>query len=544
MVRKFAILLFITLLCVSVKADEMKCTFILNDRALDVKIDVPQNNFDKTSFTVSDWAGETNYAENIYRVAAKDKSGKQFAVEKTGARTWTVANAKKPFELSYTVVAQKDSFMGDNVRSHFHPTIFKNYAFLWGMTFLLFPEAKELLAAPVKLQVITNEYANYYSNFTGKAASFDDLSEYFLAAGDYRVVEKNIGGRRVKFLLEGKDWKFTDEEFTDAVSRIMDAQVKYMGFSPSNDDLLVTLTEGTPNSKGGTVVKNVISVYPNPQTGINDFETLKLISHEHFHFFNGNYWREASGKKEGYYKWMSEGFTEYYAGLTLYRENLITEKEFVAWLNKLLLDYQTNPYAQTATAAVLAEKYWESQNYNRLPYIKGALIGFLSDLRVRQNNPGKQIDDLMRYLIGKTDRKKGYTDALLLGGFDAVMQKNNQQFFDEYILGARVLPVTEVLKVSGIATAENPTDVFDFGFKTESGKLERGAKIKELTTPSAIEAGLKIDDEIRGYSYQGGKPQEQASFTVQRGAENLTFKYYPKKSLNILQIDENARIPR
>jgi len=544
MVRKFAILFFITLFCLSVKA-EIKCVLNLNDRALDVRIDVPKSELEKTSFTVSDWAGETNYAENIYRVTAKDENDKQFTVEKTGARTWTVSNAKKAFELSYTVVAQKDSFMGNNVRSHFHPTIFKNYAFLWGMTFLLFPDAKELLAAPVKLEVIPNEYANYYSNFTEKAASFDDLSEYFLAAGDYRTVEKNIGGRKVKFLLQGKNWKFTDEEFTGAVSRIMDAQVRYMGFSPSSDDLLVTLTEGTPDSKGGTVVRNVISVYPDPQSGINDFYTLKLISHEHFHFFNGNYWHDAGDKREGYYKWMSEGFTEYYAGLTLYRENLITEKEFVAWLNRALLQYQINPHAQTATSEILAEKYWDSQDYNELPYAKGALIGFLTDLQIRQKTSDKkQIDDLMRLLMSKTDKQKGYTDALLLSGFDAVLQSDNRQIYDDYMLGARFLPVAEVLKTSGIAVSEQTTEIFDLGFTTENGKMERGTRIKEVTTQSAIDAGLKSGDELRGFSINYRQPQKEVSVTVGRGGENLTIKYFPKKTAKILQIDENAKIPR
>jgi predicted metalloprotease with PDZ domain len=398
---------------------------------------------------------------------------------------------------------------------------------------------------PVKLEIKPNEYANYYTNFEAKADSFDNLSELFVAAGDYRVVEKTIGGRRVKFLLQGKNWKFTDEEFTGAVSKIIEAQVRYMGFSPSKDNLLITLTEGTPSSRGGTVVKNVISVYPNPQVGLQDFDTLKLISHEHFHFWNSNLWHVAGDKKEGYYKWMSEGFTEYYAGLTLFRENLITEKEFVAWLNRALLQYQINPHAQTATAEILAEKYWESQDYNNLPYAKGALIGFLTDLQIRQKTAGKrQIDDLMQLLMNRTDLKKGYDDKLLLAGFDAVSQTDNRAFYNDFMLGARPLPVVEVLKNSGIIASEQPKDVFEVGFTTENGKLERGARVKQVTSQSAIDAGLKAGDELRGFSVAYGKPQEQATFTIQRGEQNLQIKYFPKKTIDVVQIDENARIPR
>jgi predicted metalloprotease with PDZ domain len=546
-INKIITVIFVALFCYQARAQSGEFNLHLNltDRAMDVKIEVPASKFDKTSFSLSDWAGQQNYAENIYRVAAKDKSGNALTIEKPDARTWVVVNAKKDFDLSYTVVSQKDSFMGNNVRNHFHPTIFKDYAFLWGMTFLLFPDEKEILRLPVKLEIKPNEYASYYTNFEGKADSFDDLSELFVAAGDYRVVPKTIGGRSVKFLLQGKNWKFTDEQFTGAVSQIIEAQIKYMGFSPSKENLLITLTEGTLASKGGTVVKNVISVYPNPQAGLQDFETLKLISHEHFHFFNGNYWHESEGKKEGYYKWMSEGFTEYYAGLTLFRENLITEKDFIAWLNRILLQYRINPFAQTATAEIMAEKYWESQDYNRLPYVKGALIGFLTDLEIRQKTANKkQIDDLMRLLMSKTDLKKGYDDKLLLANFDAVSQTSNQQFYNDFVLGARALPVTEVLKNSGLIASEQPKEIFELGFTTEGGKLERGARIKEVTTQNAIDAGLKPGDEFSGFSVAYGKTQEQATFTVQRGNETLTFKYFPKKTINVLQIDENAKIPK
>jgi predicted metalloprotease with PDZ domain len=546
-INKFITVLFIVLFTLSARAQagEINCTLNLTDRSLDVKIEVPANNSEKTSFGLSDWGGQANYAENIYRVAARDKNGNALTTEKTDARTWVIGNAKKAFELTYTVVSQKGSFMGDDVRNHFHPTIFKDYAFLWGTTFLFHPAEKEIAAMPVRLRIIPNEYKNYYSNFEGKADSFSELSDLFVAAGDYRVAEKTIGGRSVRFLVQGRNWKFTDEQFSDTVSKIIEAQIKYMGFSPSKENLLITLNEGTPANQGGTVVKNVISVYPNPQAGLQDFETLKLVAHEHFHFFNGNYWHDSGDKKEGYYKWMSEGFTEYYAGLTLFRENLIPEKQFVAWLNRLLLEYQTNPHAQTATAEILAEKYWESQDYNKLPYIKGALIAFLTDLQIRQKTAGKkQIDDLMRLLIGKTDLKRGYDDNLLLANFDAVSNTDNRQFYDDFMLGARFLPVAETLKVSEIMVSEVPHEVFELGFSTENGKLERGARIKQITSQSALDAGLKPGDELRGFSFQYGRPQEQATFTIQRGSETLPVKYFPKKTISILQIDENARIPR
>lgn len=526
---------------------EVKCSLVLKDRMLDVKLEIPADKFDKTGFSLSDWAGQNNYIENIYRLSATGKNGDSLPLEKTGDRTWTVMNRRQAFDLTYTVVSQKDNFMGNNVRNHFHPTLLKNYASLWGSSFLLYPDEKEIAALPVKLQIIPNEYGNIYSNFEKGADSFEDLSEFFFAAGDYRAVKKTVGGRNIQFILQGKNWKFTDEQFIDVVSRIIEAQVKYMGFYPaSSETLLVTLNEGTANSQGGTVVKNVVSVYPNPQNPLQNFDILKLISHEHFHNWNNSYLHEAAGKSEGYYKWLSEGFTEYYAGLTLYREGLISEREFTSWLNDILLEYQLNPVALTATADILAENYWKSNDYNRLPYVKGTLIALLTDLQIRQKNPGKkQIDDFMRLMIKDTDKVKGYDDALILKSLDALEQGGNRKFYDDYILGAGLLPIVDVLKNSGILVTEKPRDVFDLGFTTESGKLERGVKIKQVAPDSnAFKAGLKEGDRIMSLSVNYGRPQIEAAIGVQRETETSQIRFYPKKSKNVLQIDENSVLPK
>ncbi|MEZ5424708.1 MAG: PDZ domain-containing protein [Pyrinomonadaceae bacterium] len=543
----FLISALLTLSARSQTTRQIGLSIDIRDRSLDVKIEVPANDLDKTAFSLSDWAGQDNYAENIYRVSAREKAGgRALTTGKTGARTWTIENAKKAFELSYTVVSQKNSFMGDNVRNHFHPTLFRDYVFLWGAAFLFFPDQKETADLPVKLRIAPNEYGRVYANFGDRADSFNDLNDLLIAAGDYQPVEKKIGGRDVTFLIQGKNWKFTGQEFAETVAGIIAAQVRYMGFSPSNDKLLITLNEGTPFSKGGTVVKNVISVYPNPQSELKDFDNLKLIAHENFHFWNGNYWHSDGKKPEGYYKWMSEGFTEYYSGLTLYREGLIDEREFVGWLNQLLLEYQTNPVALTATAEVLGENYWKSRDYNRLPYVKGALIALLIDIIVRQKtSEKKQIDDLMKLMIEKTDSQTGYNDELLLNNLNQLTGTGNRRFYDDFIIGAKFLPITETLKSSGITAAETPRQVFELGFSIEGGRFERGVRVKEVISGSNAEkAGLKPGDQLNGFSIGFGNPEEEAKFNVQRGEEKLDIKFFPRKTADILQIDPNAKFPK
>lgn len=550
-VHFFILPMLIGILAISASAQsarrEIDCQLSLDDRLLEVKMTIPASKPAKTGFRISDWAGVNNYADNIYRVRATDARGNNLALEKSDERTWTVAGNGRAFTLSYQVVSQKESFMGNNTRGHFHPTLFRDYAFLWGATFLLLPTNDEIAELPVNFKATPGSYRVLYSNFDGRVKSFNDFSDLFLAAGNYRAARRIVAGRNVQFIIQGDKWKFTDEQFVDTVSKIIAAQVGYMGFYPADkENLLVTLNEGTPTSAGRTVVKNVISIYPDTQLPLDDPITLGLITHEHFHIWNNDYLKDAGDKQEGYYKWLSEGFTDYYSLLTLYREGIIDAKTFTAQINQTLLKYQRNPTALSATNAVLAENYWKSRDYNRLPYQKGAVIALLFDLQIRkQTNGQKNIDDFMRLLIKNAVPLKGYTDKIVLETLNAVTGTYNQSFYDEYVTGAKLLPIIETLSASNLLAKETPLEVFDQGFTTVSGRIERGAIVKEVAADSnAARAGLLPGDELRNYSFNSGEPQTEAEFTVRRADKAVELKYYPRRTQNIIQIDSQAVIPK
>lgn len=526
---------------------EIYCHLALDDRMLEVKMAIPASKQAKTEFKVSDWAGVDNYADNIYRVRATDAGGNNLALEKTDERTWTVTGSGRPFTLSYEVVSQKESFMGSNSRGQFQPTLFRDYAFLWGATFLLHPTADELAELPVNLKITPGSYRISYSNFEGRVKSFNEFSDLFLAAGNYRAERRVIAGRRVQFIIQGDKWKFTDKQFIDTVSKIIAAQVGYMGFYPADkENLLVTLTEGTPTSAGGTVVKNVISIYPDAQLPLDDPITLGLITHEHFHVWNNDYLKDAGDKQEGYYKWMSEGFTEYYSLLTLYREGIIDAESYTGQINQTLLKYQRNPAAFSATSQMLAENYWKSRDYNRLPYQKGAVVALLFDLQIRkQTSSRKNIDDFMRLLIKKAVPLKGYTDKIVLETLNEVTGTDNQRFFDDHVTGAKLLPVVETLAASNLSAKETRLEVFDQGFSTVSGRIERNAIVKEVAADSnAARAGLLPGDELQGYSLNFGDPQTEAEFNIKRGAKFIDLKYYPRRTQDIIQIDPQTVLPK
>lgn len=523
------------------------CQLSLNNGRLEVRMTIPAGRQTKTGFRISDWAGVSNYAENIRQVRATDTKGVNLPIEKTDDRTWIVSGDGRAFTLSYEVVSQKESFMGTKPRENFHPTLFRDYAFLWGQTFLLQPVEDEISELPVNLKITPGGYGVLYSNFGKRVKSFNEFSDLFLAAGNYRASRRVVAGRNVQFIIQGDKWKFTDEQFIDTVSKIIAAQVRYMGFYPARkENLLVTLNEGTPTSAGGTVVKNVISIYPDTLLPLDDPITLGLITHEHFHVWNNDYLKDAGDHKEGYYKWLSEGFTEYYSQLTLYREGIVDAKKFTSQINQLLLRYQRNPAALSATSESLSENYWKSRDFNTLPYQKGAVVALLFDQQIRQQTAGrKNIDDFMRLLIKNAVPLKGYTDKIVLETLNEVTGADNRLFYADYVNGAKKLPIIEVLAAANLVAKEMPLEVFDQGFTTSTGRIERNAIIKEVFPDSnAARAGLLPGDELRGYSFDSGDPQIEAEFTVQRGEKSVVLKYYPRRVENIIQIDSQTVLPK
>ena len=172
-----------------------------------------------------------------------------------------------------------------------------------------------------------------------------------------------------------------------------------------------------------------------------------FLAHELFHFWNG---QQMRGNERDNRQWFSEGFTEYYANLTLVREGLIGEDLFIKKIEKHLAMYLFFRSAPAFNGVSLV-KAGERKGFNRpAVYNGGWTVAFCLDQIIREKTSGrKSLDDFMTTMYRKFGAKPyRYDDIVETAGETAGTDLT--EFFAEFVAGTHTMPVKEHLKKYGL----------------------------------------------------------------------------------------------
>src|SRR3569832_420287 len=170
-------------------------------------------------------------------------------------------------------------------------------------------------------------------------------------AGDFQVVECNRGTNPVYIAIRG-EWPFSTDEFVNLIEQIFISQRCFWNDYEFPYYLVSVIPIDAEGSTGGTALTNTFSLFLG-DTRFSKDEFLKhlawLISHEHFHTWNGI--KISSSEPEGSMYWFSEGFTEYYAVKLNHKNGIMSQNDYVDHINELLIDYFSSPvhYASNET---------------------------------------------------------------------------------------------------------------------------------------------------------------------------------------------------
>jgi predicted metalloprotease with PDZ domain len=234
-----------------------------------------------------------------------------------------------------------------------------------------------------------------------------------------------------------------------------------------------------------------------------------------------------------------EGFTEYYSGATLFREGLLDGAGFAEFLNGLILEYAENREVLRTTLDQLSSQHWRDRDHQRIPYVRGALLGLLMDLQLRKK--GKSLDDYMRAMLPQ----RNYGLAELRRTWVSLAGKEGAAFWDRYIPTAEALPFASVLRSAGVAFDERPTPIFELGFATDKLGIEKNARVMSVEPGSNAEkAGIRVGDSLQGFSVNHGDTTKQAKFNVLRGEERVSVSYLPVTSRTVVQVSDSLALLR
>ncbi|HKY60457.1 MAG TPA: PDZ domain-containing protein [Gemmatimonadota bacterium] len=260
---------------------------------------------------------------------------------------------------------------------------------------------------------------------------------------------------------------------------------------------------------------------------------LSVTAHELFHAWNVKRIRPAALWPYDYsapqltrLHWVTEGVTAYYDMLVLARAGLIPPEAYYESVAGNIQALQSSPGRKTTSASLASLTSWFSGYGSGNPnqsisfYTKGALLGLLLDLRIRDATDGERsLDDVLRWLWEEYYLEdRGYPEDGFQAAVEAVAGRSFEEFFARYVHGTEELPYDSTLAIVGLGAREEadparPASTLGLRTGTEDGKL---VVTNVLPASPALEAGLMRDDVLVAI---GGDPVGAAEEVQQALAE-------------------------
>jgi len=487
------------------------------DRGFDVRAEFPvPAGTDTLRVALPVWAPGSyeimNFARYVHGFTATGPDGRPLFWDKADQSTWRIATGGSnrvvvEFRTDPDSVALELSRVG------------RDFAYFNGTNLFLYPvgvgfdfPADVRLDVPAGWNIATGltpagEPGRY------RAASYHDLVDSPTFLGRFAFDSVVVDGRPIRLALypESALTPAVWDSVADALRRIVATEDAIMGGPPFSDyTVLVYEPAADLEWAGGLEHRNsqldIIGedfFATDPRRGVLGDFTRPLLAHEFFHLWNVKRLRPAAMWPYDYAHaqvtpllWWSEGVTDYYADVALARGGLWNAQQFVAAINadvEEVEDAAEVVSAEDASVDTWIHPTWvdEAQYY----YPKGALLGLMLDIRLREATQGRHsLDDVMRGLLADFWRRgRGFTTADLLdairpwyGGVD--------EFYAKYVRGREPLPYDSVLPRGGIAVTrhEERTPLVGVG----TGKAEGGGVLVTEVLPGSLAdvAGVQAGD--------------------------------------------------
>lgn len=286
--------------------------------------------------------------------------------------------------------------------------------------------------------------ANSYGRGTVQnfRASLQELKDSIFAGGDFRVKTQRVQGGDVTVAIRGKDWKFADDYFFNLVAQMVGFERVFWNphakFPPFFVMLVPTADEeGFFHGMGKT---NGFGMWLPHTTGATTF-VKTTVAHEMMHAYTPGPLSDLDPPQ-----WYCEGFTDYYAALLCMKNGVISQSEFLDFINFRLKRYYRSKIKNLTETEESAHRFDSDDNFN-LPYWRGTLLAMKWDTRIRKLSGGKKtLTDALRLAMSEARKKqlpKG--EAGVLQAIRAVYPPGVDAEVDKYIhKGETIEPDSEI----------------------------------------------------------------------------------------------------
>lgn len=435
-----------------------------------------------------------DFDQSISHVVAKDQEGDVLKIDSAKRRQWRVRVPANTTHLTFDYdLAAKDTDYG-----FFGSSLKEKLGYINGSSAFMYVEGQKSapcllqMRLPARWKVAT---ALPSSTLEGaeptdfQAKDYDELVDSPLQFGKFETFSFKVQEKTIECALVGSH-QANIPDLTSTLRRVVQAGSELFGSLPFERYLFIFHCGGE-GFDGGLEHRNstVIHTRGALQDG-NDDEILSTISHEFLHLWNVKRIRPANLGPFDYTQavrttsvWFAEGVTDYYALVLLVRSGQRSSSWFVQTINDRIRELDSTPARRWVSLEEASFKAWEggSMGFGGLSYyLKGSLIGFYFDVRLRSLSQNRvSLDDVMRRLnqeYGESDR--GYPEDAILQTLNEIAKSDLTVEYNAYVRGTKEIPWEEVMARAGLKLERQMQGFLGVGFASD----------KEEDAPSLIDA--------------------------------------------------------
>lgn len=443
----------------------------------------------------------SDFGKFVSSFKAYAKNGDTLAVEKMDVNRWKISNANRLDKITYWVDDSFDTPKREDVLFEPGGTNIEE-----GKNFLLntfgfigyFGGMKQL---PYQLNI--NKPKGFYGSTPLKATATSDSLDTFELPNYVDLADSplmynrpdttvlNLGETEVLVSVYSPSGRVTSPPIASTVKSILEAQRSYLGGTLPVDKyaFLIYVPERVGKSGSfGALEHSYSSVYFLPEMPEAQFSSTirDVAAHEFFHIVTplnihseeiGNF--DFINPKMSKHLWLYEGVTEYFASHVQAYEGLYDTDTFLEKLREYILTskaYYNDTLPFTQMSAGVLDKY--EKEYGNV-YQKGALIGLVLDIKLRELSQGKYgLRNLMLDLSKTYGKQNAFKDEELFDKITEMTYPEIREFFAKHVEGSEPLPLEATFQSVGItyepvATREIVSyGGFAPGFDEETGKIK------------------------------------------------------------------------
>ena len=459
-----------------------------------------------------------DFAKNVIAVKASSQSGELIPIRAVDKTTWEFRPGHGWVTLDYDIILDEPGPFGAQFNSHhaffnlaevlMYPTNGRDFPI--ALRFERTPPNWKLATALPSLSVPATQPSGPSGHLL-HAASYDRLVDGPCELGEFTESDFEQGGTKYRVVIDAAAGDYDAAKLVESLKKITAAETEWMHDRPFETYVFIYHFPRGP--AGGGMEHAYSTAIDHSADDLKDLKNFDSVSaHEFFHLWNVKRIRPQSLEPidyshENYTRalWFSEGVTTTVADLALLKAGLLSPADYFQRLSASITALQSRPAHLTQSAEESSLDTWfdkyptyHSSDRSISYYNKGALLGVLLDLRIREDSHGQHSLRDLFLAMNRDYAKEGkfFPDSDgIRDEAEKLTGTNLRNFFEQYVAGTQELPYMQLFATVGLTLQQETKSVADPGF-TAARNFNPPLVIEDVYREEARAAGLQRGSEI------------------------------------------------